>query len=167
MFFFAPAPPGVPGTGPDCHFPFKMQGFGPLLARTRGGNIFLMFRLASCTIGIVSFPPPPIGPGPEPDLGPIWVLNLLRTDQASGPNCRAEGPGNWDSVFRFRAQACQNPARDPALGRVGVLIGGRGHSWLLSGRATLLSRGQRCKHDRWIRQPVGSQSGLREWAGPV
>ncbi len=30
-----PPPPGVPGEGPDCHFPREVVGFGPIPARIR------------------------------------------------------------------------------------------------------------------------------------
>ncbi len=39
IFIFALGPPlprGVPGEGPDCHFPKEIVGVGPIPARIRG-----------------------------------------------------------------------------------------------------------------------------------
>ncbi len=41
-----PPPPGVPGEGPDCHFPKVIVGFGFIPARIRG---FLIFMLSLST----------------------------------------------------------------------------------------------------------------------
>jgi hypothetical protein len=37
-----PLPRGVPGEGPDCHFPKEIVGFGPIPARIRGFLIFIV-----------------------------------------------------------------------------------------------------------------------------
>jgi hypothetical protein len=36
MIFNFPLAPGVPGEGPDCHFPKEIVGFGPIPARILG-----------------------------------------------------------------------------------------------------------------------------------
>ncbi len=33
--YFPPSPGGVPGEGPDCHFPTEIMGFGPMPGRIR------------------------------------------------------------------------------------------------------------------------------------
>ncbi len=35
-FYLGPLPWGLPGEGPDCHFPKELGGFGPIPARIRG-----------------------------------------------------------------------------------------------------------------------------------
>ena len=37
-----PLPRGVPGEGPDCHFPKEIVGFGPIPARILGFSIFIL-----------------------------------------------------------------------------------------------------------------------------
>ncbi len=40
----SPFPRGIPGEGPHCHFPKEgTKGFGPILARIRGGQIYFEF----------------------------------------------------------------------------------------------------------------------------
>ena len=36
ILVLSPLPPGVPGEGPDCHFPQDIGGLGPIPARIRG-----------------------------------------------------------------------------------------------------------------------------------
>ncbi len=40
-----PLPRGVPGEGPDCHFPKEIVGLGPIPARILGFLIFILALL--------------------------------------------------------------------------------------------------------------------------
>ncbi len=45
IFDFGPlSPEGVPGEGPDCHFPEEIDGFGLLPARNRGASYIFNFH---------------------------------------------------------------------------------------------------------------------------
>ena len=42
LFLGPPLPRGVPGEGPDCHFPKEIIGFGPIPARILKFLIFIL-----------------------------------------------------------------------------------------------------------------------------
>ncbi len=49
-----PLPRGVPGEGPDCHFPKEIVGFGPIPARILGFLIFILALSTARSCGCVS-----------------------------------------------------------------------------------------------------------------
>ncbi len=52
IFVLGPAlPRGVPGEGPECHFPKEIVGFGPLPARFRGFAICILALSAARMTG--------------------------------------------------------------------------------------------------------------------
>ncbi len=84
VFHFVLGPPsrGVPGEGPDYHFPKEIAGVGPIPARTRG---FVILLLALSTARLLGSKGPGLGQTLEPGRYTASVLIQVLVRSGQGP----------------------------------------------------------------------------------